>query len=40
MCSVLGDNELGFLKYYCDISLNGNLRLGLLPTIKYLVNLI
>ncbi|CAK74645.1 unnamed protein product (macronuclear) [Paramecium tetraurelia] len=38
VCDVLGDEQVGFLSYYCDISFNGNLKLGLLPTIKYLYN--
>ncbi|CAD8088290.1 unnamed protein product [Paramecium sonneborni] len=40
ICEVLGNDQVGFLDYYCNISFNGNLKLGLLPTIKYIYNII
>ncbi|CAD8065423.1 unnamed protein product [Paramecium primaurelia] len=38
VCDILGDEQVGFLSYYCNVSFNGNLKLGLLPTIKYIFN--
>ncbi|CAD8174419.1 unnamed protein product [Paramecium octaurelia] len=38
ICIVLGDQNLGFLKQYCDKSLQGSLLLGLFPTLKFISN--
>ncbi|CAD8066521.1 unnamed protein product [Paramecium sonneborni] len=38
ICIVLGDDHLGFLKQYCEKSLQGTLQLGLFPTLKYISN--
>ncbi|CAD8072172.1 unnamed protein product [Paramecium sonneborni] len=38
ICIVLGDENLGFLKQYCEKSLQGTLLLGLFPTLKFISN--
>ncbi|CAK64015.1 unnamed protein product (macronuclear) [Paramecium tetraurelia] len=38
ICIVLGDENLGFLKQYCEKSLQGSLLLGLFPTLKFISN--
>ncbi|CAD8173693.1 unnamed protein product [Paramecium pentaurelia] len=38
ICIVLGDQNLGFLKQYCEKSLQGSLLLGLFPTLKFISN--